>query len=134
MFEKLNNNHPKIKLTIEFSPTRFLNTGLHLNNDIYDFKIYRKTTKQPTHWSLKVPKRYKHNMILGDLHWSNHISSNFREEIRFISHKYEKADYPKRFINSVIRQFQDRSNQSNMILMIILLHQIVSNYRNLLSY
>ena len=34
--------------------------------------------------------------------------------MRFISLKYEKADYPKRFINSVIRQFQDRSNQSNI--------------------
>ena len=42
-------------------------------------------------------------MILGDLHRSNRISSNFSEEIR--SHKYEKADNPKRFINSVIRQF-----------------------------
>ena len=101
MFEKLSNYHPKIKLTIEFSPTRFLNTGLHLSNGIYDFKVYRKTTKQPKHWSSKVPKRYKRNMIL-------------MKEIRFISHKYEKAYYPKRFINSVIRQFQDRSNQSNI--------------------
>ena len=31
-------------------------------------------------------------MILGDLHRSNHISSNFSEEIKFISHKDEKAD------------------------------------------
>ena len=56
LFQKLNNYHPKIKLS------------LHLNNGIYDFKVYRKTTKQPTHWSSKIPKRYKHNMILGDLH------------------------------------------------------------------
>ena len=55
MFEKLNNYHPKIKLS------------LHLNNGIYDFKVYRKTTKQPTRWSSKIPKRYKRNMILGDL-------------------------------------------------------------------
>ena len=53
-------------------------------------------------------------MILGDLHQSNRISSNFSEEIKFISHKYEKADYCKCFINSVIRQFQDRSNQCNV--------------------
>ena len=53
-------------------------------------------------------------MILGDLHQCKRISSNFSEEIRFISHKYEKAGYPKRFINSLIRQFQDRSNQSNI--------------------
>ena len=53
-------------------------------------------------------------MIVGDLHRSNRICSNFSEIKTFISHKYEKADYPKRFINSVIRQFQDRSNQSNI--------------------
>ena len=49
-------------------------------------------------------------MILGDLHQSNCISSNFSEEIRFISYKYDKADYPQRFVKSVIRQFQDKSN------------------------
>ena len=87
---------------------------LHLNNGIYNFKVYRKTTKQTTQWSSKIPKRYKRDIILGYLHWSNCRSSNFSEEIRFISHKYEKADYPKRFINRVIRQFQDRSNQSNI--------------------
>ena len=40
--------------------------------------------------------------------------SNFSEEIKFICQKHEKADYSKRFINGVIRQFQDRSNQSNI--------------------
>ena len=95
-----------------------MDKSLHLNNGIYNFKVYRKTTKQPTHWSSKIPKRCKRNMILRDLHRSNRISSNSSEEIRFISQKYssyEKADYPKRFINSVIRQFQDRSNQSNIV-------------------
>ena len=114
MFEKLNNYHPKIKLTIEVSPTKFLDTIFCLNNSIYDFKVYMKTTKQRTHWSSKTPKRYKRNMILGDLHRSNQISSNFSEEIKFISHIYEKAVYFKRFINRVIRQFQDRSNQRNI--------------------
>ena len=46
-------------------------------------------------------------MILRDLHRPNRITSNFSEETRFLSHKYEKVDYPKRFVNSVIRQFQD---------------------------
>ena len=83
----------------------FLDTGLHLNNGIYVFKVYRKATKQPTHLSSKVPQRYKRNMILGHLHRSNDISSNFSEKIRYIFDKYEKADYPKRFLNSVMRQF-----------------------------
>ena len=108
--EKLNNYRPKIKLTIEVAPTRFLNTCLHLNNGFYDFKVYRKTRQQPIHWSSKILRSYKRNMILGDLHRSNRISSNF-SEVKFISHKYEKADYHKGFINSVARQFQERSNQ-----------------------
>ena len=48
LFKKLNNYHPNIKLTIESSPTRFSDTSSHLNNGIYNFKVYRKTTKQPT--------------------------------------------------------------------------------------
>ena len=83
----LNNYHPKIKLTIEVSPKKFLDTSLDLNNGIYNFKVHRKTTKQPTHWSSKIPKRYKRNMILGDLHRSFRISSDFNEEIKLISHK-----------------------------------------------
>ena len=114
LFEKLNNYHSKIKLTVEVSPTKFLDISLHLNNGIYDFEVYMKSTKQSIHWSSKIPKRYKRNMILRDLPQSNRISSNVSEEISFISHKYEKADYHKRFINSVIRQFQNRSNQSNI--------------------
>lgn len=31
------------------------------------------------------------------------MCSNFNEEIKFISHKCEKGDYPKGFINSAIR-------------------------------
>ena len=81
---------------------------------MYNFKVYGQTRKQLTHWSLKIPKRYKHNIILGNLHRSNHISSIFSEEIKSISHKYENDDYPKRFVNSVIRQFQDKSNQRNI--------------------
>ena len=58
LFEKLKNCHPKIKLIVEVSLTKFLDTSLHLNNGIYNFKVYRKTTKQPTHWSSKITKRY----------------------------------------------------------------------------
>ena len=85
-----------------------------LNLDIYNFKVYKKTANYSTRWLLKIPKRYKCNMILGDLHWCNSIASNFSEEIKFISHKYEKTDYPKWFINSVMRQLQGKSNQFNV--------------------
>ena len=80
LFERLNNYHPKIKLTIEVSPKKCLGTCLHLNNGIFEFKVYRKTAKQSIHWSSKIPKRYKHNMILGGLPESNCVYSNFSEE------------------------------------------------------
>ena len=34
------------------------------------------------------------------------ISSNFDEEIPLIKEKFMKADYPLRFINSVVNEFQ----------------------------
>ena len=58
-----------------------------------------------------------HRKFLKDRNaiWSYRIYiAYFSEEIRFISYKYEKDDYPKSFINSVIGQFQDSSNQSNI--------------------
>ena len=53
-------------------------------------------------------------MILRYLHRSNCISSHFSEEIKLISHEYEKADHPKHFVNNIIRQFQDRLNQRDI--------------------
>ena len=47
----------------------------------------------------------------------NYINLRFvslNSSLIFFSHKYEKADYLKRLFFSVIIQFQDRSNQSNI--------------------
>ena len=54
-------------------------------------------------------------MILADLYRSNSMSSNFSEEIKSISHRYEKVDYPEIFVNSVIIQFQDKSNERDIV-------------------
>ena len=43
---------------------------------------------------------------ISDLHRSKRIPSNFDEEISLIKEKFKKADYPLRFINSVINKFQ----------------------------
>ena len=42
----------------------------------------------------------------GNLHRSKRISSNFDKEIPLIKEKFMKADYPLRFINSVVNKFQ----------------------------
>ena len=68
-------------------------------------QVYRKENKKAVPWVSKIPKRYKRNTISGDLHRSRKIASNFDIEIRAIKAKYNKAGYPRRFIESVIRDF-----------------------------
>ena len=106
MFYKLNSDHPNIKLTIEVNPSTFLDTKLTNISGTYKFNVYWKKTKLPSPWNSKTPKHYKQNTINGDLHRSKRISSNFDEEIPLIKEKFMKADYPLRFINSVINEFQ----------------------------
>ena len=56
--------------------------------------VKRKSTKLPIAWSPKLPKRYKHNAMVGDLHRSKRISMNFTDEL---------TDYLLRFVDSIIR-------------------------------
>ena len=46
-------------------------------------------------------------LINGDPHGSKKISSNFDKETPLIKEKLVKADYPLRFINSVVNEFQN---------------------------
>ena len=50
LFFKLNNYHRNIKLTIEISPTKFLDTQLVNLNEKIDTKVYRKSEKLPVLW------------------------------------------------------------------------------------
>ena len=62
------------------------------------------------HWSSKVPKRYKRNAILGDLHRAKRISSDFCKEKLEIKKKFDAAGFPFRFVDSVIRDFDDKQD------------------------
>ena len=84
LFDRLNNYHPNIKLTIEVNPSKFLDIKLTNINGAYKFNVYWKTTKLPSQWTYKTPKRYKRNTINGDFHRSKRISSNFDGEIPLI--------------------------------------------------
>ena len=106
LFEALNNFHPNIKLTVEVNPVKILDTTIILNNEgVVTTQVYRKEHKKAVPWISKIPKRYKQNTISGDLHRSRKIASNFDIEIKVIKAKYNKAGYPRRFIESVIRDF-----------------------------
>ena len=61
VFHALNNYHENIKLMIEISPSKFLDTQLINEDGKYITKVYRKESKIPIHWSSKILKRYKRN-------------------------------------------------------------------------
>ena len=57
LFDRLNDYHPNIKLTIELNPCKFLDTKLTYINGVYKFNVNRKSTKLPTPWDSKIQKR-----------------------------------------------------------------------------
>ena len=102
LYDALNNYHPKIKLTIETNPQRFLDTEIiHINGTI-ETKVHRKKIKLPISWTSNIPKRCKRNSTKTELYRAKRISSNFASEVTVIRNKFESAGYPKRFVNSII--------------------------------
>ena len=80
LFNDLSNYHQSIKLTLELNPKRFLDANLEFPNGILITSVHRKEAKLPTPWNSKIPKRCKSNVIIGDLHTSKQISTNFTKE------------------------------------------------------
>ena len=115
-YEALNKYHKNIKLTVEKSPSKFLDTRLLINNGIYETQVYRKETKIPTHWSSSIPKKYKRNAISADLHRSKRILSSFDTEVQIIKSKFKSVGYPLPFIDNVIRTFKEKNivDQNNV--------------------
>jgi len=112
LFDFLNSYHPRINLTIEVNPEKFLDTKIILRNRrTCSTEVFRKDTKITSHWSSAVPKRYKRNTINGELNRADRISSNFKKEKMKIWTKYEKAEYPPAFVKSVFRDFTNKKNE-----------------------
>ena len=105
LFKKLNDYHPKIKLTIEINPPKFLDTEIIILNNEVVTSVHRKESKLPVPWESNVAKHYKRNTLLGELHRAKKISSNFQKEVKIIKEKFNKANFPLRFINNVVAQF-----------------------------
>ena len=59
LFDRLNNYHPNIKLTIEVNRSKSLDTKLSNINGAYKFNIYHKIRKLLSPWTSKTAKRYK---------------------------------------------------------------------------
>ena len=107
LLPKLNAYHPKIKFTVERNLTKFLDTKLTLEDGKYKTSVNRNR-KLPTHWSSKIPKKIKRNVIRNDLHRAKKLCSNFNEGIQDIKQKYLHAKYPSRFIDSIVKDFTEK--------------------------
>ena len=57
LFEKLNNYHQNIKLTVEVNSSKFLDTEIMIKNGIIETSAVVKESKIPNHWSSAVPKK-----------------------------------------------------------------------------
>ena len=81
LFDKMNSYHPNIKLINEISPQKILR-----HQDLQNFQsssvfYVLKENKQSIHWNSTVPKSYKRNVIIGDVHCAKRISCDFDYEI-----------------------------------------------------
>ena len=94
LFQKLNNNHPNMKSTVEVKPGIFLDTKIVYSNDVITTEVKRNDRKLSVHWSPKVSKRYKKNAIISDLNRAKRIASFPADEIPKIKQKFPNADYP----------------------------------------
>ena len=74
-------------------------------------EVNRKDRKLAVHWTSRISKRYKRNSITSDLNRALRISSCPNDEISKIRQKFLNADYPLRFINSVMKQFNDKLSE-----------------------
>ena len=102
LHERLHNYHPNIKLTIEINPNKFLDTEITENEGATETKMHRKKTKLPVPWSLNIPKSYKMNTMNKNLYLAKRIAPNLANELVIIKKRSLAADYPHKFINSVI--------------------------------
>ena len=107
LFKKLNSYHENITFTQELNPKRFLDTEISFKGLEIQTSVVSKESKLPPHWDSKIPKRYKRNAINGELHRAKKIATNFPNEVKRIKSKFKYSGYPMRFINSVVKSFNE---------------------------
>ena len=67
----MNSYHPNINLTIEINPSTFLDTKIARNKNEIKCFSHHKNNKIRFHWKTAVPRNYKKNVIVGDIHRAN---------------------------------------------------------------
>ena len=93
-----------MKHTVEVKPDIFLDTKIVYSNDSIATEVKCNERKLPVHWSSEVAKRYKRNVIIGNLNRATGIASFAADEIPKMKQIFLHTEYPHRFINSVINK------------------------------
>ena len=93
LFRRLNNYHPSTELAIELNPNRFLDTKL--TGKVQNYHHYEP---------LKLQTVISKIQLMAIFIVQKRISSNFDKEIPLMKENFKKADYPLRFINTVINE------------------------------
>ena len=91
---------------------KFLDTKIIYEDNQIKTKVRRNERELPVHWTSKIPKGYKGNAINADLKRAARIASTFTEEMPIIKQRFLNADYAPRFVNTVIRQFNEKCNSN----------------------
>ena len=106
-----NNNHINVNYTVEVYLEMLLDTKMIYKKNSITTKVYRDKRMLPVYWSSQIPKRYNRNAITSDLNAATRMVSVPGNEIPEIKRKFLSTDYPLRFINSVIKQFSQKSSE-----------------------
>ena len=88
---------------------------MFVKNDITTTEVYHKANIFLVHWKSQIPKRYKRNVINGDLYRSWRINSNFYHEKNEIRNKFLTEGYPIRFVNSLINDFESKEHDPSCL-------------------
>ena len=95
LFLKINSYHPNIKLTIEITSSKFLDTKTFWTQNKNEIKCFthNEDNRLPFHWTSAMPKSYK-KIILEHIYCDNKVSSNFKQEILTIKVNIYKSAIP----------------------------------------
>ena len=104
-----------MKFTEEQNPSHFLDTEIWKQDNGITISVYTNPNKLQVFWTTRIPNKYKKNAIRTELHCAKEISSNFDAELTRIRSKYADAGFPKRFVESVIRELDETKNDDIII-------------------
>ena len=105
LYHELSNYHPNINLTIEINPKKFLDNQVITKNGKKETAVYRKSNTLPVPWSSNIGKPYK-KMQLSQTYI---VQNEFLQTLirKFTELKVLAADYPQKFVERVIRNFEN---------------------------